>query len=194
MIEALGFSAVAIGLIGYVPYLIGMYRGLVKPHAFTWFLWGFVTGVAYAAQVSDRAGPGSWATGVTAVVCLLIAAGACRQSRFSNVSTADWYCLGLALLAIPLWVTTETPLYSVLLITFIDTVAYVPTFRKSWHHPDQEVLFTYVTATAKYLFSVAAMPEQTLISGLYPWSIIATNSGFILLVVYRRRIAAASSC
>ena len=112
MSRFLGLAAVAIGLVGYFPYLWGMYRGEVRPHAFTWLLWGILTGIAYAAQVSDHAGAGSWATGATALICLGIAGAAWRQSRLSNVAPVDWYFFLAALAAIPLWLVTRAPVYS----------------------------------------------------------------------------------
>ena len=109
MAHFLGIFAVTVGLVSYVPYLWGMYQGKVRPHAFTWFLWGLLTAVAFAAQLSDGAGPGSWITGVTAVVSLGVAAAALHQSRFSNVARVDWYFFIAALVSIPLWLITNTP-------------------------------------------------------------------------------------
>ena len=86
-----------------------------------------------------------------------------------------------------MWLLTATPLYSVLLITFIDAAAYSPTFRKSWLRPEQEALITYFTNSLKFLLSIAALPEQTIVSSLYPWSIVATNATFIAMVLVRRR-------
>ena len=188
MSQLLGLAAVVIGLIGYAPYLWGMYYGRVRPHTFTWFLWGLLTAVAYAVQVSDHAGAGSWVTGVTALICFGVTAWAWRQSRFANVTRVDWYCLAAALTAIPMWWLTRTPLYSVLLIALIDVLAYVPTFRKSWHHPRHEAVLTYLTSSLKFLLGIAALPEQTFISSFYPWSVVITNVAFILMVLYRRHV------
>ena len=104
-----------------------------------------------------------------------------------NVAPVDWYFFLAALAAIPLWLVTRAPVYSVLLITLIDAAAYVPTFRKSRFHPEQEALFTYATNTAKFLLALAALPRQTMVSSLYPWSLVATNALFIAMVLFRRR-------
>lgn len=186
MSQLFGLAAVIVGVVSYGPYLWGMYRGRVKPHAFTWFLWGLLTAIAYAAQVSDGAGAGSWITGVSAVICLAISVAAWRQSRLANVVRADWYFFAAALAAIPMWLLTKTPLYSVLLVTAIDAIAYVPTFRKSWVWPDQESITTFALGTLKYLLSIVALPQQTLISSLYPWSLVATNTAFIAMTLFRR--------
>jgi len=187
MLQFLGLAAVSTGLVSYVPYLWGMYHGRVRPHAFTWFLWWLLTAIAFAAQIADGAGPGSWTTGVTALVCTGVAGGAWRQSRLSNVLPVDWYFFLAALAAIPLWLLTKTPLYSVVIVTGIDGLAYVPTFRKSWYRPEQESVPTFVLGTIKWLFAIAALSEQTVISSLYPWSLVATNTAFVAMTLYRRR-------
>jgi hypothetical protein len=188
----LGLSAVVICLIGYLPYLWGMYCGWVKPHAFSWLIWGLLTGIAYAAQVADQAGPGSWVTGVTAAVCLAVAVWAWLRWRLTHVARIDWYFFAAALAAIPLWLGARTPFYSVIWITVIDALAYVPTFRKSWLRPYDEALFTYVTNTLKFLLALAALPEQTVVSSLYPWSLVVTNSLFIGMVMYRRGLVSST--
>jgi hypothetical protein len=186
MSQLWGLAAVITGLVSYVPYLWGMHRGRVRPHAFTWFLWGLLTAIAFAAQLSDGAGPGSWITGATAMVSLAVSVGAWRQSRLSNVLPADWYFFLAALAAIPLWLLTKTPLYSVMVVTVIDALAYVPTFRKSWQRPEQESVVTFTLGSIKFLLGIAALPEQTLISSLYPWSLVATNTAFVAMTLYRR--------
>jgi hypothetical protein len=186
MSYALGLASVFICLVGYGPYLWGMYKGRVKPHAFSWFVWGLLTAIAFAAQVADHAAEGSWVTGITAAMCLAVAAWAWLRWRLSQITTIDWYCFGVALAAMPLWLLAGTPLYSVILITVIDLLAYVPTFRKSWHRPYDEALFTYVTNTLKFVMAVVALPRQTIVSSLYPASIIVTNCAFVTMVLFRR--------
>jgi hypothetical protein len=149
-------------------------------------LWGLLTAIAFAAQIADGAGAGSWITGVTAVVSLGVAGGAWYQSRLANVVRADWYFFFAAIAAIPLWLLTKTPLYSVVLVTVIDALAYVPTFRKSWHWPEQESVFTFVLGSLKFLLAIAALPEQTVISSLYPWSLVCTNGAFVTMTLFRR--------
>ena len=78
-----------------------------------------------------------------------------------------------------------------LLVTLIDVLAFVPTFRKSWRRPEQESVFTFALGSLKFLLGIAALPEQSIISSLYPWSIVITNSIFVLMVIFRRHQLAA---
>ncbi len=72
--EILGALAVTIGMIGYAPYLWSIFKGRTKPHLFSWFIWGVLTAIAFAIQISEGAGAGAWVTGITAAVCFLITA------------------------------------------------------------------------------------------------------------------------
>ena len=54
----LGFAATVIALISYVPYFRDIFVEKTKPHAFTWFIWGVLTVIAFVGQMSGHAGPG----------------------------------------------------------------------------------------------------------------------------------------
>ncbi len=68
----LGYLAVIIGIVSYVPYITNIFRGKTKPHAFSWLVWSVLTGIAFAAQVVEHGGAGSWITGSTALTCVVI--------------------------------------------------------------------------------------------------------------------------
>ena len=57
----LGFSAVLVGVIGYVPYLYGFRKGTTTPHAFSWLVWGVPTAIAFGGQIAGGAGAGAGA-------------------------------------------------------------------------------------------------------------------------------------
>jgi len=182
----LGFTAVAIGIFSYLPYFRDVFAGKTKPHAFSWFIWGLLTGIAFFAQLHDNAGPGAWATGITAVVCLAMAALALKVGR-QNIAPVDWLFLAGALVALALWAITKNPLGSVVLVTLIDAMAYIPTFRKSFHKPQEETLITYSLAALKFAIAVAALDKFSLVTVLYPLSLVITNTIFVSMVLVRRK-------
>jgi hypothetical protein len=84
---------------------------------------GYCYGHCLYAQLSDMAGAGSWATGLsasfwpgTAIIALY------RGDK--HITRGDWLAFAATSLAIPLWIVTSDPLWSVLLVTWIDAVAY----------------------------------------------------------------------
>lgn len=184
--DILGVLAVIIGAYSYIPYFIGMKRGQVKPHVFTWFIWGLITLIAFAAQLSDKAGPGSWVMGFTGLVCLIIAALALKVGE-KNITRSDWVCFWMAMAAIPLWLATHNPLWSVILVSIIDIIGFGPTFRKSWMKPWDEDWQVYILCSVKFALSLWALDNVTWITALYPVVMVVINTAFFGMLMARRR-------
>jgi hypothetical protein len=186
MKNALGVVAIVIGVYSYIPYFRDILAGTTKPHAFTWFVWFLLTALAYGAQVSDGAGAGAWVTGFTAVVALAVTITALKVAR-QNIVTLDWVFFIGSLAALGLWLLTKDPVGSVVLITLIDALAFVPTFRKSFHKPQEETASTYALSALKFGVSLAALNAITLTTSLYPISLVVTNGLFVTMVTWRRK-------
>jgi hypothetical protein len=184
---ALGIIATLIGLISYLPYITDTVAGRTKPHAFSWLIWAILTAIGFAAQVADKAGPGSWITGITAAACFLIFGLGVKYGE-RNITRFDWGCLIFSLAAIPIWIATATPVYAVILITIIDTVGFLPTYRKAWHKPSEETLVTWIVSTIKFFISLFALNNYSLVTVLYPASLVLMNGLFVVMVLWRKRI------
>lgn len=183
----LGILAVIIGLAGYVFYIRGIIQGKVKPHAFTWTVWGLLTGIAFVAQVVEEGGPGAWVTGVTAVMSFIFAAVGLEKTSRQYISRSDWLFFVSAIIAIPVWYLTGNPLWSVIIVTIIDALAFVPTFRKAYHYPQTENTWTYFLSGTKFIFGVAALESLTIVTALYPISLILANGIFVAMVIWRKK-------
>jgi hypothetical protein len=68
--DMFGVLSLIISVVSYVPYARSIFVANTKPHAFTWLVWGTVMAITFFAQLSDKAGAGSWATGSSAAFCL----------------------------------------------------------------------------------------------------------------------------
>ncbi len=68
----IGIVAIILTFIGYVPYLRDVIKGKTIPHVYSWFLWGFVTLIAFAIQVSTGGGIGAFVTLTAAVMCVVV--------------------------------------------------------------------------------------------------------------------------
>lgn len=188
--DFLGLLAASLNLAAAVPYFMGMYKGQVHPHVFTWFIWSLLTGIAFAAQLSGNAGPGAWALGVSAVLCFTVATCAIRCGE-KQITRSDWLSFITALAAIGLWIATDDAFWAVILVTLIDVLAFWPTFRKSWHKPYEEVISTYVISSIKFIPAFFALEQVSVVTALYPVSLIFLNGGFALMVFLRRRALSA---
>lgn len=184
--EVFGGVSLLVGVISFFIYFYFIFKGKTKPHFFSWFSWGLLTAIAYFAQVVDNGGAGSWVTGFTALVSFIIAIVALmRGSR--DISKSDWYAFVVSLFAIPLWFVLETPLYSVLLVTGIDIVAFFPTIRKSYSKPHEESVLFYFLSGLKYSLALIALENWSIITAIYPLSLVVMDVFFITLLFFRRR-------
>lgn len=181
----LGALAVVIGIIGYIPYFRDIFKGKTKPHAFSWLIWGILTAIAFAGQVTSNGGYGAWVTGFTAFCCFIIFLIALQKGS-KEFPLVDWISLGGAFAGLILWAVTKNPLTAIILVTIVDTIGFIPTFRKSYTRPNEETLATYTLSAIKYIFGIAALSTFSLVNILYPISLVVTNSLFIFMVLIRR--------
>lgn len=187
MKTALGIIATVIAFYSYIPYFRDIFRGKTKPHAFSWFIWFLLTAIGFVAQISDDGGAGAWATGFTAFVAFFIFLMALKHGE-KEITKSDWACLSGAFLAIGLWPFTSTPLLSVILITFIDALGFIPTFRKAYKKPHEETLQTYALSAIKFAIAIIALSNYSMVTILYPASLVVMNSLFVLMLMTRRRL------
>lgn len=170
----------------YVPYFWGIYKKQVKPHLFTWFIWGLLTAIAFVIQLDEGGGIGSFVTAVMALCCVTIAALSIRCGE-KQITSSDWAALAVSLAIIPLWIFADEALYSMLLLVTIDTVAFWPTIRKSWHKPHEESIQSYGIVAFKSAISIFAFEHLNVTIVLLPAVIAVTNVLFIAMLVWRRR-------
>jgi hypothetical protein len=183
--EFFGFLSAALSLISYAPYFLGIARGEITPHVFTWLIWALATGIVFAAQYSAGAGVGAWATGFTCFLCLIVVIISLRRGN-RNIRRSDWAAFLGGLAAIPVWYATSEPLTAVILITAIDGVAYYPTFRKSVTKPYEEATLFYGLSNLKHICSLLAIARYSLTTVLYPSVLIIMNSLLIGMLLRRR--------
>lgn len=181
--------SIAMMLTGYYFYFRDIFAGRTKPHVFSWLVWGVLTAIAFAAQLHGHGGPGSYVTGGTALVSFVIVGLAIWRGE-KNITRADKLNLAGAFVSLLLWFATDSPVFSVILISFIDFLGFLPTIRKSYAKPYEETLIHYVLAGFKFILAIIALDSYTIVTWFYPASLVAANLFFVgMLLVRRRQVA-----
>ncbi len=103
-----------------------------------------------------------------------------------NITVFDRVCLLGALSAIVLWLFLHNPLLSVIVVTLIDLVAFLPTFRKGYVEPRSETVSTYALAGISQVFAFGALSEFSMTTMLYLMSLVVTNFVFVVMIFVRR--------
>lgn len=180
----LGLVAVCMTIAAHIPYLLTTLKGSNKPHVFTWVIWTFLTWIAFAGQVAGGAGAGAWVTGVTGAICVVITAATLRRGE-KDITASDWIMFLCGLTAIPAWLITNDPVWSIVIVTGIDCSAFYPTFRKSWLRPHEENSFMYGFNIPRHMVALSALGHISLTTALYPAALLAMN--VIMYVMLRSR-------
>jgi len=181
----LGIAATAIGIVGYVPYYRDIFRGTTRPHPFSWFVWALLAAIAFAAQIVKDAGPGAWASGISALANL----GICIASLFKgerSIRSADWAYFLAALAGIVWWLLAGDPLVAVLIVTATNALAFGPTFRKGYEKPAEETASSYLLSAIKWGLACTALESFSLGTWLFPGSSFLLNAGLACMLLLRR--------
>lgn len=173
-------------LTGYYFYFRDIFAHKTKPHAYSWLVWVLLTTIAFAGQLHDSGGVGSYVTGVTTAVSFVIFFLAVKQGE-KDITRSDRINLAAALLAIVPWLIIGNPVFSVILISIIDFLGFLPTIRKSWHKPHEETLIHYVLAGLKFVLAIIALENYTISTWFYPATLVAANLFFVAMLVTRRK-------
>lgn len=182
----LGYIATALAIASYLPYFYGIYQGKTKPHAFTWFVWGTLNVVAFAAVRIAGGASGAWVLAVNVVACYTIAAVGFWQGRVKYDLT-DWLALAGAFLGIILWRLTSNPLYAVILVSLSDAIGSIPIFRKAYRLPFEENITSFAMGVWYYLLAILALDSLTITTWLYPAIVFVLDSALVILVLFRRK-------
>jgi hypothetical protein len=183
----LGALSVAVGLIGYTPYLVSMFRGKTKPHFFSWLVWAIIEYVAFGIQITHGAGPGAWVTLLSAILVTIVALYSFRY-REINIKPIDWLYFAGASVSLVLWLVLQNPLLATLAVIVTDVCAFAPTFRKAWNAPYEESIAAYTCSALKFFIAVFALQNVTVLTLLYPLYLVLANSTFSLVTLLRRKM------
>ncbi len=181
----LGCIGIIMTIAAHIPYLLQTIKGTNKPHIFTWIIWTVLTLIASAVQYVGGAGAGAWVTAVTGLICVVITVFAFKNGE-KNITRSDWVMFIAGLMAIPLWALTNSPLWSIILITAIDCSAFYPTFRKSWHKPQEENSFMYGFNVPRHVVSIMSISSFNMLTVLYPAALLAMNLVMYAMLKLRR--------
>ena len=184
--EALGLFAIALTIYAFFPYIRSIQKGETKPHVFSWILWGTTTFIVFLAQYSDEGGAGAWPIGVSGLITLYVAGLAYVKKSDVTISKSDWIFFSIGVWSLPLWYITSDPLWAVVVLTFIDLVGFIPTFKKSYIRPHDEHLGFYVLMTARNFISVLALQNYSLTTVLFPAAVGLAALLFVIMVIARR--------
>lgn len=174
-------------MIGYIPYIVDIFKGKTKPHAYTWLTWEVLAIVGFGIQLQGDGGPGTWLLGLTTLMTMLIFLLSLKYGH-KDIHIADTISLGLAGATFGFWIVSDQPLVAAILISLIEAIGgFFPTFRKSYKLPFEETLTSYVGYTISTVLALIALDNRSTELILYPVAVMILNISFVVFVLVRRK-------
>ena len=178
--------SLVIGLFSIIPYLRDIFMNKTHPHMYSWLIWSILQTMGVVIMIIGGAHYGALGLGAGALVIIFVFILSIPYGT-KDITTFDTLCLIGALLTIPVWLVTKDAVVSIILISVIDAIGFLPTYRKSYVDPYSETLIMWVLNIIMYTASIGALEVYSVGTTLYLGTLIATNSVCVAIIVVRRR-------
>ena len=174
---------------GGYAYFRDTLAGRTKPNRVSWFLWALASLVSFGAAFSADAD--IWASVrvlVGGVVTGIIFLGSFfNRKSYWQLTWFEWFCGGLALIALLFWQLASSPLIAVLLATAANTFASIPTFIKAWNFPETETRLIFINSFLSAVLIIPAIPVWNIANSAFQIGLMLTTGAF-LVAVYRKSL------
>jgi hypothetical protein len=188
MKETVAIIATVLAVIGNVSYLKDVIKDRVHPHPYTWFIWSIVSMTTFFGGLAKGAGIGALPTGVAegfTIVIFLFSLKYLFGGRRRHIRKIDHYFLAIALIGLIPWALTKDPTVSVIIVVLIDIVAFVPTLRKTWSHPQTEKPLLYEMNVARHALTLFSLQTYNIATTFHSIAMICTNTIMTLFIKKR---------
>lgn len=190
--------ALLLNLVGPATYLVRLVRGQVRPHVVTWTLWALAPYVAFLAQLGEGVGASSLitlasGTGPAAVAVAVVVRSRTNRSAIWSVTPFDLLCGGLSLVGLALWIVYRNAGFAIGLAIVADTLAAVPTYRKSLRDPRSESWLVYALLAGSAVITLATIDTWTFSEyGFVAYLAVLGTSIAVTIVAGNRRASPAA--
>lgn len=187
MKEAFAIIATILAIVGNISYLRDVFKGTIQPHPYTWFIWSIVSMTTFFGGLVKGAGIGALPTGVAeafTVIIFLFSLKYLFQGKVGHIRMVDNYFLVICLLGLIPWALTKDPTISVIIVVLIDIVAFIPTLRKTWAHPETEKPMLYEMNVGRHILTLFSLQTYNIATALHSVAMICIN---IIMVAFIKK-------
>lgn len=175
-----------IGIGSFAPYIRDIFRLKTTPHSYSWLIWALLQGTGALAMLSANAGWGAVSVTIGAVLCASVFLLSLRYGT-KNITVFDTVCFIGALATTAIWFSLHDALLAIVLVSLIDLLAFLPTFRKAYAEPHSETMATYVLSGIADGFALLALGTFSVTTSLYLFTLVVTNFACAGILWFRRQ-------
>lgn len=182
----LSILAGLVAIISFAPYFLDIIHKKTKPHAYTWLIWTITQGTALTGL---WLGVGGWGfislfigTGLIFIIFLLSLKYGTR-----NITKGDTITLIAALIAILIWWQLHNPFLAVLMVSIIDFLGYIPSFRKTFKNPWTETPIFWMLSPLSYIITILALDKYNFLTLAYLITVTIADTTLLAICLLRRK-------
>lgn len=183
----IAITATIIVVIGYIPYFKDIFSRKTKPHLYTWLIWAITMGTATVALLYGGGKFGAIAL-IVGTILVFTVFGLSFKYGTKDITKKDAIALIVALLAIVVWWQLKNPLISILMISFIDGLGFIPTFRKTYKNPYSETISFWILMAIADVLIMISNAEYNFLTMFYLSILVAGNIIVVIIITSRRKV------
>ncbi|HIF18489.1 MAG TPA: hypothetical protein EYG50_07355 [Cycloclasticus sp.] len=185
--EILSSVAIALTFYAFFPYIGSILKGEVKPHVFSWVIWGITTLIVFFAQLAGGAGVGAWPIGISSLITIYVAFLAYLKRGDIKITSTDWFFFISAMSSLPFWYLTSDPLWAVVILTSVDIFGLGPTVRKAYAKPHEESVSFFALIVVRNGLAIMALELYSVTTVLFPAAVMVFCLLLVAVIVVRRK-------
>ncbi len=184
----LALLASLVGIVGaFLPYLRDIFLKKTKPHAYTWLIWTITQGTAVAGLWYGKGDWGALALSVGTVFVFIVFLLSLKYGT-RNITKSDTVILIAALLAVVVWWQLHSPWLAVLMVSVIDVLGFLPSFRKTFEEPWTETATSWTAFSLANILSILALSEYNFLTLTYLIAITSAEIILLTICLVRRQL------
>lgn len=177
-----GQIATLITAVAYLPYIVSILKNKTKPDRTTWsvlFLIGIITFFAYRSVGADATLGVALVNVIGPFIIFLLSLKFGEGWKNKN----DFKYLVLSVIAVILWQLYKSPLVGLIFNLLADSIAFIPTIKKSFLRPWTEDLLTWGIFAIGSIFNLFAIEQWRFEIAIYPLYILFAEGIVVVLLL-----------
>ncbi len=174
-------------IVAYYPYIRDIFLWRTKPHLYTWLIWMITTWTATIALWFGKWGFSMISMTIMFILVTLVVLLSFKYGT-KDITKRDTFVLIMALISILIWWQLNNPILAIIMISIIDFLGYIPTYRKSWNNPYEETILFWWTMIIVYSLTFFSNKEFNLLTTIYILTIITANIILFVELFLRRKV------
>lgn len=184
--QLIGSIAGVIAFVSIIPYIVSILRGYTKPSRSAYAIWVVIETLTAASYIAAGARATMWVNIVIALSAVLIFFLSLKYGM-GGTSKLDLWCLGLAGVAIVLWLTTNNPVIVLCMGLLAGKIGYIPVIKKSYLTPETENNLSWIMIAVASFLNICALTSLKFEIAIVPITSFIVQAIVVVLLVFPKR-------